>query len=350
MKGLLRAAEAKNILMQSGLEQGQLKLIWELCDRNEEGTVSGSGKGFLKRNEWIICLHLITYSKKGWPLPKVLPPELEGFLANYSQMKMQSEQGFGSQSFINMNNSSASFNQSYSQGQPMGAGYQQPTALADSAVIQRATTQPVMPISTNVNSSGSLPNSQVINRAQTLTNSADVTALVSLLERVVKGYEVLGKKYSDETDNFLESLNKLSYEKQSILKEISTEIELLTQEMETSASNKNLIVEEAKAAIDKSKDTSMADGINRLAQALKPEETINESFDLLSKLKTRLESGTFQIKTDPLPERSTFKSPKPIQEPNVSSYNQPKPQPPTNQYTTQSIYTNYREPEEDMFA
>jgi hypothetical protein len=350
VKGLLRAAEAKNILMQSGLEQGQLKQIWELCDRSEDGQ-PGSGKGFLKRNEWIVCLHLISYSKKGWPLPKILPPELENFMANYSQLRMQSEQGFGSQSFIGGSN--PSLHNSISLNQPTTPTYQQSTVIGmNDSVVQRANTIGTTAPGTTMASSGSLPSSQII-KANTLqsVDRVDMTALTSLLDRVLKGYDILAKKYSDETDTFQETFSKLTQEKQAILQEISNEIEMLTKEMEDSASVKAAILNEAQAAVSKSRDTNLTESMTRIAQTMGKDQSTSETHELLKKLKSRLEGGTFPIRTDSLPEPHVAKAMQPPMQSYVGSAMQQRSPPTQYQYSPhQHGHAPAHTEEEDMFA
>lgn len=303
VKGLLRASEAKNILLQSGLEQQQLKQIWDLCDRSEDASGQGTGKAFLKRNEWIVCLHLITYSKKGWPLPKVLPPELENFMSNYSQSRMQSEHGISRDSFINPNLSTTSFSNqpSWAQSQKEPYSHHQSTVIGDSTSILRTNTQPVMPTTVISNTGDSI---RTQSQRDVAPPSQDLTVIMSLLDRILKGYEVVGKKYSDETETFLEQSKKLEFEKQKVLDEISAEIEFLLKEIEISNQVQGELehaVAVAGKALQESGSTSKLDA---LRETFNREETMRNSFSLLESLKERLESGAFPISMEPLPSLS----------------------------------------------
>jgi len=79
--GNLKASEAAIILKQSNLTNTQLYNIWNLCERRKFG--EETGKGFLKRNEWIMALHLIKKVKLGYPVGATIPENLEQFLNEY---------------------------------------------------------------------------------------------------------------------------------------------------------------------------------------------------------------------------------------------------------------------------
>lgn len=66
--GFVTGAQARGILMQSGLQQDALAKIWALAD----STVSGR----LMIEEFILAMHLIDMAKAGQPLPVTLPTDL----------------------------------------------------------------------------------------------------------------------------------------------------------------------------------------------------------------------------------------------------------------------------------
>lgn len=66
--GFVTGAQARGVLMQSGLPQDALAKIWALAD----ATVSGR----LMIEEFILAMHLIDMCKAGQPLPVTLPPDL----------------------------------------------------------------------------------------------------------------------------------------------------------------------------------------------------------------------------------------------------------------------------------
>ncbi|XP_053214714.1 intersectin-1-like isoform X2 [Panonychus citri] len=66
--GYLTGAQARNILLQSGLPQAMLANIWALADVDVDGR--------LTCDEFVLATHLIDMVKAGTPLPNVLPPEL----------------------------------------------------------------------------------------------------------------------------------------------------------------------------------------------------------------------------------------------------------------------------------
>ncbi|KAM9847663.1 intersectin-1 [Aulostomus maculatus] len=67
MSGHLTGPQARTILMQSSLPQGQLATIWSLSDIDQDGKLTAE--------EFILAMHLIDMAMSGLPLPPVLPPE-----------------------------------------------------------------------------------------------------------------------------------------------------------------------------------------------------------------------------------------------------------------------------------
>ena len=66
--GYMTGAQARNVLVQSGLPQQQLAQIWNLSDIDTDGRLSVE--------EFILTMHLIEHAKSGKLLPNVLPLEL----------------------------------------------------------------------------------------------------------------------------------------------------------------------------------------------------------------------------------------------------------------------------------
>lgn len=66
--GFISAAQARVILLQSGLPQQTLAKIWDLADRDDDGALS--------KEEFILAHHLIDLVRKGESLPTELPPDL----------------------------------------------------------------------------------------------------------------------------------------------------------------------------------------------------------------------------------------------------------------------------------
>ncbi|XP_057703350.1 intersectin-1 isoform X4 [Corythoichthys intestinalis] len=67
MSGHLTGPQARTILMQSSLPQGQLASIWSLSDIDQDGKLTAE--------EFILAMHLIDMAMSGLPLPPVLPPD-----------------------------------------------------------------------------------------------------------------------------------------------------------------------------------------------------------------------------------------------------------------------------------
>eukprot|EP00058_Branchiostoma_floridae_P005138 XP_002590626.1 hypothetical protein BRAFLDRAFT_83720 [Branchiostoma floridae] len=65
--GFITGAQAKNILLQTGLPQGALAQIWQLSDVDNDGK--------LTQEEFVLAMHLTDVAKAG-PLPGTLPQEL----------------------------------------------------------------------------------------------------------------------------------------------------------------------------------------------------------------------------------------------------------------------------------
>nr|XP_054752972.1 intersectin-1-like isoform X1 [Lytechinus pictus] len=66
--GFLTGAQARNVLVQSGLGQAHLAQIWGLSDVDNDGR--------LTCEEFCVALHLVDLVKAGKPLPAKLPPDL----------------------------------------------------------------------------------------------------------------------------------------------------------------------------------------------------------------------------------------------------------------------------------
>ncbi|XP_071476226.1 intersectin-1-like, partial [Diadema antillarum] len=66
--GFLTGAQARNVLVQSGLGQAHLAQIWGLADVDNDGR--------LTCEEFCLALHLVDMVKSGKTLPQTLPPDL----------------------------------------------------------------------------------------------------------------------------------------------------------------------------------------------------------------------------------------------------------------------------------
>jgi Cytoskeletal-regulatory complex EF hand len=93
----LKASEAPAMFKESKLNNQQLFKIWNLCEGVKDD--DGKGKGFLKKNEWIIALHMIKKTQLGNPIPDFLPVELTQFLEGYEQVALGQSMGFDSNTF-----------------------------------------------------------------------------------------------------------------------------------------------------------------------------------------------------------------------------------------------------------
>lgn len=94
IKGVLQTKEAKHILKASRLSNKILYQIWGLCeyytlskDKSKDYN-KNHRKCFLKRNEFIVALHIIRKAKIGYPVPKKMPKNLLNFLDEYEEKKM----------------------------------------------------------------------------------------------------------------------------------------------------------------------------------------------------------------------------------------------------------------------
>ena len=67
-EGLVSGAGAKDVLLESGLDVGILRTIWDLADVDKDG--------FLDRDEFAVAMYLMQQSKAGKPLPTQLPPNV----------------------------------------------------------------------------------------------------------------------------------------------------------------------------------------------------------------------------------------------------------------------------------
>ncbi|CAB1430853.1 unnamed protein product [Pleuronectes platessa] len=87
MSGHLTGPQARTILMQSSLPQGQLATIWSLSDIDQDGKLTAE--------EFILAMHLIDMAMSGLPLPPVLPPDyLPPTFRRVRSDSVQSEQKF----------------------------------------------------------------------------------------------------------------------------------------------------------------------------------------------------------------------------------------------------------------
>merc|ERR1711978_78084 len=71
--GLVTGAQARNFMLQSGLQPMVLAQVWGLADVN--------GDGQMDVNEFSIACKLITMKLKNVELPKTLPPSLMAGMA-----------------------------------------------------------------------------------------------------------------------------------------------------------------------------------------------------------------------------------------------------------------------------
>ena len=67
-EGKVTGAGAKDVLLDSGLDVAQLRLVWELSDVDKDGC--------LDADEFAVCQYLIRMAKGGRPLPATLPPNI----------------------------------------------------------------------------------------------------------------------------------------------------------------------------------------------------------------------------------------------------------------------------------
>ena len=67
-EGKVTGAGAKDVLLDSGLDVAQLRLVWELSDIDKDGC--------LDSDEFAVCQYLIRMAKGGRPLPATLPPNI----------------------------------------------------------------------------------------------------------------------------------------------------------------------------------------------------------------------------------------------------------------------------------
>ena len=218
MKGILKSSEAKDILFQSQLKKEDLKRIWDLCDRNDDPKII-SPKGFLRRNEWILCFHLITYAKKGFPVPQVLPPEIEAFLKSYKEANLRTTDSFSSgrpsapvQSYGEPQSFSMGNSQTFPQQRPGDSFYSNSSGNPPPiTVINSASVSPIPANSSNqmmsMNSTTVTSQPEQQSKAQPGMMSQDS---LNELEDVIKAYEIISKKYSDEVDSFQSEIKKKS--------------------------------------------------------------------------------------------------------------------------------------------
>ncbi|XP_067141065.1 intersectin-1 isoform X2 [Centruroides vittatus] len=90
--GFLTGAQARHLLMQSGLPQGVLAQIWNLSDIDQDGR--------LTCEEFVLALHLTDNVKAGDTLPSSLPPEL--IPPSHRRKRSASVQSTGSSSSHNL--------------------------------------------------------------------------------------------------------------------------------------------------------------------------------------------------------------------------------------------------------
>ena len=67
-EGLVSGVGARDVLLESGLDTGVLRAIWDLSDIDRDG--------FLDKDEFAVAMYLITQAKHGKPIPATLPPNV----------------------------------------------------------------------------------------------------------------------------------------------------------------------------------------------------------------------------------------------------------------------------------
>lgn len=66
--GMVSGAGARDVLLETGLTPGDLRIIWDLSDIDRDG--------YLSMDEWAVCWYLVNQSKAGRNPPTVLPQML----------------------------------------------------------------------------------------------------------------------------------------------------------------------------------------------------------------------------------------------------------------------------------
>jgi len=267
--------------LQSKLDQTYLKAIWDLCDRAEDG--SPGGKSYLKRNEWIVCFHLITYCKSGYPLPKTLPAELIDFLNRYNQTKLQAEHGISSASIIQPNPNMTSSSSNYNSVGPAPS-----TIIGQSTIINQ---QPNL-----VNRAVSLPTPGAPGQSGQEVNPE----VISFIEKVIDSYKVLSKKYSDENSEYLQESLKNASAKASAIEELERELSGLETELLSNRTLKSELVVEAQKLSSQSSSINHGD-LDKLTQLIQRPSLVEDSLQVLKAISQRFTEGMIKTPTAPLP-------------------------------------------------
>ena len=288
MVGILRASEGKDILIASQLPKSDLKRIWDLCDRVDDKTLAGP-KGFLRKQEWILCLHLITYAKQGFPIPGVIPQEIEAYLNNYKEMNLKPQAGFGNNSVIQ--------NSSYTATQNPLDSSSNNTSRTNTQTPNTSGSQPQN--YQNFNSTSTTIREPVSLQPQTTslgqTNSQTIgnnTKSLEVLERVVKAYEVLSKKYSDEVENHTSETNRIQREKYEILTNLQMEISRLFAEFGELEKLGQELSQEINISSSKQSDSESASVLSQLSIQIDQTLNQNKTLEVFESLRRRArESG-----------------------------------------------------------
>jgi hypothetical protein len=275
-------------LSSSGLEKNNLGLIWRLCDRPiESGT---TGKGFLKKNEWIVCLHLIFYGKKGFPIPQVLTKEIEEFLLDYSDANMVQEQAFSSNTNTNPNNFMSN-RDSISVQQSNQYQTQQPVpAQRETLGLQNPYSGNILPKEyTQAAPENNSRNVQAPVRSEPLDFASAFKKIdlspddvINLLEEMVQSNSTNAQKYNDETDNFNSELKKINAEKDLALKALFQELSELRSLTADNIDLRKALANESKDIIQRSVQNDNLLGMKEFLTNLENPLMMNEAEQLMT--------------------------------------------------------------------
>lgn len=210
--GTLKAREARDILRASSLPKDILYKIWYLCEGkkpNEE-----RGKGFLVRNEFIVTLHIIRKTKLGYPVPEIIPKNIEAFSKEYAETQMGNTANVSGKNLPYSGQSSGNFTGTgrTSSKQYSGSADQQGSTAPKQVEVQ-VFRRPLPQLETG--------NSQVVTLIEEEFKE-DPQEIVKSMREFMSQTRLLSKKYSEEMVEFKETMTKMAALRTKMIKEASS--------------------------------------------------------------------------------------------------------------------------------
>jgi hypothetical protein len=232
---------------------------------------------------------LISYGKRGYPIPQVLTREIEAFLVEYSEVNMVQEQAFSSNNSQNPNNFMSNRDsisvQQANQYQPQQPVPPQRETLGlqnqyTGNILPKEYTQPAQ--ENNSRNAQAPAKAEPLNFGSAFENiGLSPDELIKLMEEMVQSNSTNAKKYSDETDNFNSELKKIEEEKAIVIQSLFQELTELRKLTADNIDLRRTLANETKDIIQRTTQNDNLLGMKEFLTNLENPHLMNEAEQLI---------------------------------------------------------------------